>query len=499
MGQKTNPISLRLNINRNFDSCWFQDESFQYGKLLQQDLKIREYLKSLFNFVGLQTARISIQIFPKKLILHYFFHDTDKKSKKLSDKKYKTNHSANRLLMVHPSTDPSFKEENKIEIESPENKLSLTTSQYPKALFWELNTIENNIMSKFSISRAMRKKEKNFQKLNILGCYNDNLVIRAARNVAIDFITPYAHEFRHSISTPTVHDGHLSREGAKREQFGATREYSLQDIKTDFSFVKFSTKEKKRFFLRLLFAYFYSLQHKNIFQIRNFIKFSPIGMGEWSRGLHSTRHDAKIDSLLIQNVNNANEKLKKNQNKLNSYIGAPCTIINSQLERTFVDSQSGQFIRKNLPVDIHLKHIESTLVKNFKMNTLIIPIKVSSRALSAQLICLYICQRLQQNVPFRQIYKQLLVDLGKGISKSSRGIKSSVPGASSSLINNSIQGMRIVCSGRIGGVEMAKVESKKYGQTSLHVFSSKIDFAVDQAYTLFGLIGVKVWISFRDI
>jgi len=122
------------------------------------------------------------------------------------------------------------------------------------------------------------------------------------------------------------------------------------------------------------------------------------------------------------------------------------------------------------------KHIEAVLTKILKSNTSLYPLRIQSNYKSAQLLCEGICELLQQNIPFRQIYKQILSDIKK---------------------YEEIQGIRIVCSGRLGGVEMARVESKKYGQTSLHVFSSKIDFANHQAYTLYGLIGVKVWISYR--
>jgi small subunit ribosomal protein S3 len=43
MGQKVNPIGFRLGINRTWDSRWFADNA-EYGKLLHEDLKIREYL-----------------------------------------------------------------------------------------------------------------------------------------------------------------------------------------------------------------------------------------------------------------------------------------------------------------------------------------------------------------------------------------------------------------------------------------------------------------------
>ena len=43
MGQKINPIGFRLGINRTWDSRWFAEKG-EYGDLLQEDLKIRDYL-----------------------------------------------------------------------------------------------------------------------------------------------------------------------------------------------------------------------------------------------------------------------------------------------------------------------------------------------------------------------------------------------------------------------------------------------------------------------
>ena len=64
-----------------------------------------------------------------------------------------------------------------------------------------------------------------------------------------------------------------------------------------------------------------------------------------------------------------------------------------------------------------------------------------------------------------------------------------------------IQGIRISCSGRLGGkskkAQRSKTQTFKYGPTSLHVFSSNIDFAYKYANTPFGKIGIKVWISFN--
>nr|QGN73950.1 ribosomal protein S3 [Prasinococcus sp. CCMP1194] len=62
--------------------------------------------------------------------------------------------------------------------------------------------------------------------------------------------------------------------------------------------------------------------------------------------------------------------------------------------------------------------------------------------------------------------------------------------------NSSIRGIRIVCSGRLHGVEMAQDQKRQYGETSLHTLSHAIDYANCSASTPYGQIGVKIWISY---
>ena len=47
MGQKVNPIGLRVGINREWDSVWYAKKQ-NYGKLLIEDYKIREYIKKKY-------------------------------------------------------------------------------------------------------------------------------------------------------------------------------------------------------------------------------------------------------------------------------------------------------------------------------------------------------------------------------------------------------------------------------------------------------------------
>jgi len=56
------------------------------------------------------------------------------------------------------------------------------------------------------------------------------------------------------------------------------------------------------------------------------------------------------------------------------------------------------------------------------------------------------------------------------------------------------QGIKIQCSGRLGGAEMARRESYKQGRIPLHTLRADIDYATVTATTTYGCIGVKVWI-----
>ena len=69
MGQKVNPIGLRLGINRGWDSIWFAKKS-DYGKLLIEDYKIREWVKK--NVVNSGISQVIIERTSKKCIISIY-------------------------------------------------------------------------------------------------------------------------------------------------------------------------------------------------------------------------------------------------------------------------------------------------------------------------------------------------------------------------------------------------------------------------------------------
>ena len=69
MGQKVNPIGLRLGINRGWDSIWFSKKR-EYGKLLIEDYKIREFIKK--NVVNSGVSQVIIERTSKKCIVSIY-------------------------------------------------------------------------------------------------------------------------------------------------------------------------------------------------------------------------------------------------------------------------------------------------------------------------------------------------------------------------------------------------------------------------------------------
>nr|QIA60557.1 ribosomal protein S3 [Odontoschisma grosseverrucosum] len=123
----------------------------------------------------------------------------------------------------------------------------------------------------------------------------------------------------------------------------------------------------------------------------------------------------------------------------------------------------------------YLKKMQSLFSDQTKTNTLIQPVKIASVYRSASLIAQEISWKLEQKKSFRQICRSIF----KQIKKCPY-----------------VKGIRIGCSGRLNGAEIARTECKKYGETSLHVFSDQIDYAKTQASTPYGILGVKVWVSY---
>ncbi|MFW5978488.1 MAG: 30S ribosomal protein S3 [Bacteroidia bacterium] len=92
--------------------------------------------------------------------------------------------------------------------------------------------------------------------------------------------------------------------------------------------------------------------------------------------------------------------------------------------------------------------------------------------------------------------------VANGISRQIEGMISfrrAIKMAIASTMRLGAEGIKVQISGRLGGAEMARTEVYKEGRTPLHTLRADIDYALDEALTKVGLIGIKVWIFKGEI
>ena len=71
--------------------------------------------------------------------------------------------------------------------------------------------------------------------------------------------------------------------------------------------------------------------------------------------------------------------------------------------------------------------------------------------------------------------------------------------AITSAMRMGAEGVRVMCSGRLGGAEIARAEQYKEGRIPLHTLRADIDYAQATAQTIYGAIGVKIWICRGEV
>ena len=104
--------------------------------------------------------------------------------------------------------------------------------------------------------------------------------------------------------------------------------------------------------------------------------------------------------------------------------------------------------------------------------------EVRSPESQAPVVAYMIVEGLDKRFPFRRVLKQTVEKV---------------------MANRDVQGVRIAISGRLGGAEMSRTEEIKRGRVPLQTIRADVDFARDEAYLPYGVIGVKVWLYRGDI
>ena len=124
-----------------------------------------------------------------------------------------------------------------------------------------------------------------------------------------------------------------------------------------------------------------------------------------------------------------------------------------------------------------IEEFKKSLVKMTGKNVEVSIEEVRRAELDAQLTAESVAQALERRTSFRRAMKQAI---GRTMKANAKGIK-------------------ILCSGRLGGAEIARSEKYAEGNVPLHTIRADIDYGFAEADTTYGKIGVKVWINHGEI
>jgi len=121
--------------------------------------------------------------------------------------------------------------------------------------------------------------------------------------------------------------------------------------------------------------------------------------------------------------------------------------------------------------------IKEELKKLTKKDVQINIFEIKRPELDAKLVAESIAKQLEARISFRRAMKTTIA----------------------STMRMGAEGIKVMCSGRLGGAEMARTEQYKEGRIPLHTFRADIDYALAEGLTTYGKIGVKVWICKGEV
>ena len=160
-----------------------------------------------------------------------------------------------------------------------------------------------------------------------------------------------------------------------------------------------------------------------------------------------------------------------------SHAGLSDILIRKDKQRITVDiytARPGIVIGKSgAEVDALRRDLHAITQKNVHININ----EIKRPELDAKLVAQSIAEQLANRVAFRRAMKRSLA----------------------SAIRSGAQGVKITCSGRLGGAEMSRSETYSEGRVPLHTIRADIDYGFVEAKTPSGRIGVKVWINKGEI
>ena len=141
---------------------------------------------------------------------------------------------------------------------------------------------------------------------------------------------------------------------------------------------------------------------------------------------------------------------------------------------TIYSSRPGIIIGKK---GADIESLKNKLTEMSKLEIYLDIKEVRKPEVEAKLVAENIATQLEKRISFRRAMKK----------------------AVQSAMRLGAKGVKVVCSGRLGGAEIARTEKYHLGSVPLHTLRSDIDYATAEAETTYGICGIKVWINRGEI
>ena len=152
--------------------------------------------------------------------------------------------------------------------------------------------------------------------------------------------------------------------------------------------------------------------------------------------------------------------------------------ISRYLDRIVVTVKTGRpglvIGKKGSEIEALKKDLAKITIQKLQINVQ----EIANPYTNATILAQYLRKQLMSRVSYKRAMKQMISNV---------------------MRLESVKGIRILVSGRLGGAEMARREHYKEGRIPLHTLRADIDYGVSSALTKFGIIGIKVWLFKGEI
>nr|ANS54561.1 ribosomal protein S3 [Cynomorium coccineum] len=536
MARKGNPISVRLDLNRSSDSSRFS--IYYYDKSVYQDVNLRSYFGSIRppmrRTFGFRLGRCIIIHFPKRTFIHFFLPRRPQRRKRreksgLGKRKGRW-WAFGKVGCLHSSDDTEEKQNEvrgrgagkrveSIRLDDRQNEIRIWPKKKQHYGYHDRSpSIKNNLSKSLRVSGGAFKHKAGVVNYIAFLIENNNSFRKTKLFKFLFFQKksrsdgPTSHLLKRTLPAvrpslnysvmqyllntkkkmhfdPVVVLNHLAEPSTMG---GANAQELDKRISSRIAFfVESSTSDKK-----CLAKAKNKKKFTSFIRQANFIRFAgttktTISLFPFFGATFFFLRDGVYNNLFFENARE--ELLGKLRKKCWNLMGKDKVI--NFIEKLIDLGRIGEWIKgiemlieiilrnRRIPYGYNfylneVKKMRSLLSNRTNTNTLIESVKIKSVYQSASTIAQDISfQPRNKRRSFRSIFSQIVKDIPL-------------------VMNKGVEGIRICCSGRSEGAEIARTECGKYGKTSRNVFNQKIDYAPTEVSTRYGISGVKVWISY---